>query len=128
MNQKLVILSGLVLVSLIVVLSFIVDVEAGPTGDVINVGRTSWVVKKCIDSDGGLDYYTRGSLNQKRGVRWTLRWDRCDSTEVLSENYCSEGGYRGTMTYTCPNGCKDGACKAIGHSATAPPAGAGVAS
>ncbi len=72
---------------------------------------------KCIgDTDGGLNYYVRGSLNVKCGEAvngvtpscgmWV---DSCkDEKTLLEYNSCVNG--LNPIEYLCPNGCKDGAC------------------
>ncbi|MFH1592969.1 MAG: LamG domain-containing protein [Candidatus Woesearchaeota archaeon] len=80
----------------------------------------------CIDSDGGLDYYVKGSAryswqDESEGMR-----DECISVPGYPENYtevencegskcflneveCIEGNPT-AYNYACPNGCQDGAC------------------
>jgi hypothetical protein len=66
----------------------------------------------CTDSDGGKSYYTKGTVtvcsygNQTAGCGITT--DFCTGN-VIREGYC-EGNEAKTIDYTCPYGCKDGAC------------------
>jgi len=66
---------------------------------------------KCVDSDDGLDYYTKGSINIKGGL---IEEDYCDTNYgyegYIFEYHCPEGFSSGSTHYLCPNGCKDGVC------------------
>ncbi|MEM5812461.1 MAG: hypothetical protein QW286_01965, partial [Candidatus Aenigmatarchaeota archaeon] len=71
----------------------------------------------CNDSDGGKDYYVKGTTY---GVLYTTAslenyyktyTDNCSpETGSLIEYYCSNNGYVFNEWYKCPNGCVDGAC------------------
>ena len=79
----------------------------------------------CSDSDGGLDYYTKGSVTgtwEDGSPNNTIYEDRCalgqsgnpdadKDPNALLEAYCFKGtfGYEYDY-YSCPNGCNDGAC------------------
>ena len=81
----------------------------------------------CTDSDGGKNYYVIGKVTANNGVGFdgkiydhnppALFLDSCfrtvnapvDESDRVLENYCGEG-IRKYNIYTCPNGCKDGAC------------------
>lgn len=63
-------------------------------------------IKACKDSDGGLNYYTRGQTNIGR---YNVS-DRCIGSNTLIEFFCQDSGKTNKITYKCPNGCKDGAC------------------
>jgi len=79
--------------------------------------------KECTDSDGGKEYYVKGSIsgkyietNQDVDIDdvCTLNEQLIGSCEEgsnckLVEYYC-ENGYVNLITYECPNGCKYGAC------------------
>jgi hypothetical protein len=90
----------------------------------VNPGITKG--KSCEDSDGGLDYYTKGELTicyfetyeepgTKSPAGCALHEDFCptdfdDQTgKELWEYYCG-GKELKFKKYTCPNGCQDGAC------------------
>jgi len=60
--------------------------------------------KICTDSDGGLNYYTKGSGSTISGSTD----DNCDTVFTLVEYQCNPD--LGGFTATCINGCKDGAC------------------
>ena len=62
----------------------------------------------CSDSDNGLDYYTRGYLKNNLGANFE---DYCLNSSELIERHClSNNSNDFTKQYTCPSGCKDGAC------------------
>ncbi len=66
----------------------------------------------CTDSDGGLNYYVKGTLNEV-GVDPKLATDFCDDSFPgynLREYYCDNNGNGQSVPYNCPNGCSDGAC------------------
>ncbi|HUW71723.1 MAG TPA: peptidoglycan-binding protein [Candidatus Humimicrobiaceae bacterium] len=59
----------------------------------------------CTDSDGGKDYYVKGTVTYGS----TVNTDTCSASGYLFEQYCLNGNpVQGT--YWCPNDCKDGAC------------------
>ncbi len=67
---------------------------------------TGSVTEKCTDFDGGLDYSVKASCEDSV----QLISDECSETpSVLNEAYCSDTGCE-IQTYTCPNGCQEGAC------------------
>ncbi|MFH1564707.1 MAG: fibronectin type III domain-containing protein [bacterium] len=55
----------------------------------------------CADTDGGRDYYTRGTSNTFT--------DYCIDNTNLREFYCENGEHK-TESVRCESGCKDGAC------------------
>jgi hypothetical protein len=83
-------------------------------------------VVECRDSDGGLDYYKKGTVSG----RWAYnnqpsdgendycafsekenKVASCEGTRCyLIEFYCTGDIHFGNTPYTCPYGCKDGAC------------------
>ena len=69
---------------------------------------------RCTDSDGGLNYYVTGATSKlfysEDGLTWrSIVPDSC-SGDILNERYCDNKGNDMTSYYSCPNGCKDGAC------------------
>ncbi len=61
------------------------------------------------DSDGGKDYNTKGNVIAKSPTSDINVNDLCsDSTKVV-EYFCTNLQQSGE-TYTCPNGCSNGAC------------------
>lgn len=66
----------------------------------------------CTDTDGGLTYDQYGVVVYGKG---SSKQDDCTPVPTdanrLTEYSCDENGERYVRTYyTCPNGCKDGAC------------------
>lgn len=68
----------------------------------------------CTDSDGGKNYYIKGVTDIAPRALGGEAPDYCDSTTgQLVEYYCTSDGSNGgasSVFYSCPNGCKDGAC------------------
>ncbi len=63
----------------------------------------------CTDSDGGKDYNVKGNVVASSPTSSTDVTDLCsDSTKVV-EYFCTNLQQSGE-TYTCPNGCSNGAC------------------
>ncbi len=61
--------------------------------------------KKCTDSDGGLNYYTKGTVTGSETLE-----DFCVNTIKLSEALCNNDGREAYAQYDCPSGCSNGAC------------------
>jgi hypothetical protein len=61
----------------------------------------------CTDSDGGKNYYVKGTACEQNG-NLECATDSCDG-DVLVEFYCDDGDLD-EQEYECPNGCSDGAC------------------
>ncbi|RKY95608.1 MAG: hypothetical protein DRQ03_08640 [Candidatus Hydrothermota bacterium] len=89
------------------------------------------VVKKptgeCRDSDGGRDYYKKGTVTLTKSLDGKVKYlesrtDTCTYCTGLGpdtatcgavvEYYC-EGNQIKSETFVCPNGCKDGACISV---------------
>lgn len=66
---------------------------------------------RCTDSDGGKNYYVRGSISKCIGTACTLPIpDIClEDGTTLKEYYC-EGNEIKLENFACPDGCEDGAC------------------
>ncbi|MFH0972074.1 MAG: hypothetical protein V1835_05925 [Candidatus Micrarchaeota archaeon] len=61
----------------------------------------------CVDSDGGKDYFKRGTVYATNEVGD----DVCETDSILKENYCNdERTLAGAIRYTCAYGCRDGRC------------------
>lgn len=60
----------------------------------------------CTDSDGGLNYYTKGYIIENGRTTW----DVC-ATSTASPNTLWERACTGSMFYDCSYGCENGACK-----------------
>jgi hypothetical protein len=65
--------------------------------------------EKCKDSDGGLNYFVKGSLDVGCVSGCKTFVDYCVDGEKLLENYCSEGEPKEKISY-CEKGCKEGRC------------------
>ena len=65
----------------------------------------------CVDSDGGLNYYVKGTTNAAYpGGGGEVLGDYCNGG-VLYESYCGEVEPEALYTqYNCLNGCSNGAC------------------
>jgi len=67
----------------------------------------------CEDSDGGLDYYSKGSVTvctyNDTGGGCGKFVDICKADSILREGYCENNDLK-TVRYACPYGCLDGAC------------------
>ena len=68
----------------------------------------------CIDSDGGLNYFVKGSVNET-GRTYSLD-DYCNGAKLI-ETYCAQTpkyeSYTRREEYNCPDGCVDGACVGV---------------
>ncbi len=68
----------------------------------------------CDDTDGGKDYYeygiVKGCVSTPHGGGCGTTWDKCVDEKTLDEAYCNADGSAGHIKYSCPGGCKDGAC------------------
>ncbi len=64
---------------------------------------------ECSDSDNGKNYYAKGTLTLRSGSDSSSTQDVCGSDTLLLEKYCT-GDSSAVASYTCPNGCRDGAC------------------
>jgi hypothetical protein len=75
-------------------------------------------IQTCTDSDGGLNYYVKGTVNSSIGN--IVETDRCITSEGsgynLEERFCNSDinngqiGLASTQLYNCLYGCSDGAC------------------
>jgi hypothetical protein len=62
--------------------------------------------KTCTDSDGGMNYYVKGTTTDSLGTAL----DTCSSdSKILTEYKCS-GNDKMSVTYVCPNSCSNGVC------------------
>jgi hypothetical protein len=78
---------------------------------VLILGITFISAAECNDSDGGINFYEKGSAIQFSGDE-DYSTDFCEDEFQLREYSCkvSSSGIKSTV-YTCPEGCEDGACK-----------------
>jgi len=110
-------------VAILLILIFSVSlISAGWFGDFWNKVTGRIVDYSCIDSDGGKDYYKKGTTV---GLYWedTINegplnyYDGCSFCDSNMENckyvfeyFCREDGSVDGLEYVCPNGCENGAC------------------
>ncbi|MCD6477789.1 MAG: hypothetical protein J7K87_02180, partial [Candidatus Aenigmarchaeota archaeon] len=66
---------------------------------------TTTISPYCTDSDGGVNYYVKGTTTDIEGTAS----DYCEDGKTLVERYCS-GKYQTIVKYNCPYGCSNGAC------------------
>jgi subtilisin family serine protease len=71
--------------------------------------------RTCTDSDGGIDYYVKGTVytTEKSGgfVSTGTYYDLCwNNGPALHEWYCGSDNKAVESIYTCPYGCSNGAC------------------
>ena len=61
----------------------------------------------CIDSDGGLDYFAQGAVNEGG----TIYQDVCTGVQNVKEYYCQNDAVQ-NVVYQCPSGdrCENGRC------------------
>jgi hypothetical protein len=74
-------------------------------------GKCTISSSTCTDSDGGLNYYVKGTISGP-GISPDTATDDCvwiGGVYTLVERYCLNGA-GATLNYVCPNGCIDGAC------------------
>ncbi len=65
---------------------------------------------ECYDSDGGKNYYEKGTAkNTKQELS-----DHCNSDGTLTEKYCTDNGGISAEIVQCDHGCQDAACIAEG--------------
>ena len=67
----------------------------------------------CVDSDGGLDYYTKGTVTEVLGGEVSTGVDYCNDKNTLVEWTCmgiDDYYYKVRTNHTCSDGCSNGAC------------------
>ena len=77
-------------------------------GESVTQGKCKWVKAEtgyCTDSDGGKNYYVRGTAYTSSQELT----DHCNDDGTLTEKYCS-GNQISAEVYQCPFGCLEGAC------------------
>ncbi|OGZ78997.1 MAG: hypothetical protein A2528_01130 [Candidatus Staskawiczbacteria bacterium RIFOXYD2_FULL_37_9] len=73
------------------------------------------VVATCTDTDGGKDYFVRGTVTNATGSSTDLCYQ---AVKKIAEYFCDSNGFRVYEWHACPNGCSNGAC--IGTTSLAP--------
>jgi hypothetical protein len=63
----------------------------------------------CSDTDGGIDYFVKGTVVSLIDQNSTTSVDSC-SGNILTEYYC-DSAYIKSESKTCDNGCENGRCK-----------------
>lgn len=97
-------------------------------GNICQSGSCVTTQQTCTDSDGGLNYYAKGTVTVTSssssgsggsGAAGTVS-DSCASSTTLTEFYCNQNS-AASVSYYCPGGCnfKAGAC--ANASDTTPP-------
>src|SRR3989344_4800348 len=64
----------------------------------------------CVDSDGGKTYSTKGNVVASSPTSSIDVTDLCSDPNKLVEYFCTSDKQQSGETYTCPNGCSNGAC------------------
>jgi len=66
----------------------------------------------CTDSDGGKNYYVKGTVKHHIAYSMYNDTDRCINHTTLEEYYCDKDGQAKAEIYSCPSDytCQDGAC------------------
>ena len=64
----------------------------------------------CTDSDGGKTYSTKGNVVASSPTSSIDVTDLCSDSNKLVEYFCNSDKTQSGETYTCPNGCSNGAC------------------
>jgi len=64
----------------------------------------------CADSDGGKAYSTKGNVVANSPTSSIDVTDLCSDSSKLVEYFCNSDKTQSGETYTCPNGCSNGAC------------------
>lgn len=76
-------------------------------------------ISTCEDSDitaefpDGKNYFQKGMVSVCNGINCTKREfkDRCAGPKLLEEHFCPTNTTRAGVTYACPYGCTEGACR-----------------
>lgn len=71
-------------------------------------GQYTIIPCTCSDPDGK-NYYYKGYTSYFCSGKNFSKWDACNSTTRLTEYYCYYNNIKSEL-YTCPYGCKNGAC------------------
>jgi hypothetical protein len=87
---------------------FFSNIFSKQTGEVVNPTPRNF---SCIDSDGGKNYYAKGTItvNGQNVFEDYCFNDVFTTNTELEEGVCYDSGW-GKLYYQCPNGCSNGAC------------------
>lgn len=80
---------------------FLVSCSMNSTQTATPITKPTQIASSCTDSDGA-EYYTKGSISTKSGVKE----DHCSDEKTLVEYQCPES----ETSYECPDKCQEGAC------------------
>jgi hypothetical protein len=85
-----------------------------PTKTTTTSTTTIIPIKICEDSDGGKNYYVKGSLDVgcPEGATCGFFTDQCKDANTLVENFCINKE-PSVELYNCPYGCENGACLSV---------------
>ncbi len=108
-------------------LQVLTSIDHVPT-DILEVSKSYWImsptsctfgkapVENCTDSDGGKNYFVKGTVTQGAGsspdcCAVNLGNPDCYETSgYLAERFCDSQGNLNTEIVSCPNLCQNGAC------------------
>ncbi len=68
------------------------------------------ITPTCTDSDNGKDYYTLGTTEVYTINKNTEKYTDVCYGNIVAEYYCNTDNMWNMTTYTCENGCSNGAC------------------
>ena len=86
---------------------FTVGEEGTGEGFLATLSGDEVISSECIDSDGGENYYELGYVDLGTEIKQDICWE---DGKNLREYVCEDGVYKGDVSYSCPQGCEDGAC------------------
>ncbi|MBI4116503.1 hypothetical protein HY449_02045 [Candidatus Pacearchaeota archaeon] len=77
------------------------------------------VAAKCVDSDGGKDYYKKGTTSgiDAKTKKQTSQVDKCSNSKTLVEFFCDANNRVASASASCKKGCGSGACAEIAPAA-----------
>lgn len=82
-------------------------------------GNMTLPAQRCSDSDGGVNYYSRGKITyffdapKDEFYGWHISVDSCNADGTLTEYSCDfykPNSLSPSIKYNCPNGCSNGVC------------------
>jgi len=90
----------------------IIDINRVTTTQETFTQNPACVVPPCSESDGGIDYYVKGMGKAGSDCCLNDKGECADTGASVKEIYCDPASPLGfsTITFTCPNGCSEGAC------------------
>lgn len=88
-------------------------------GENMTIVSAATTTSTCTDSDGGLNYYVKGTtvgpnvygkILTKEDYCTNNGLDQVQSASNIEEYYCDSSDFCHGTFYNCPNGCENGAC------------------